>query len=182
MLGRMFAADGYVVFFPFRRGQGLSEGQGTAWAAQLTQEGLAPGDSAFFRRMTELLVTTQLADVRAAIAAMRARREVNPRRVVVSGISFGGILTLLAAEADSTLRAAVAFAPAAMNWGPNAPCVSDSRARHITHACPRSSYKPRTTGMWHPRKYSGPLCVKAATWERVVSIPQSGATRSPATH
>ncbi|MEP7345339.1 MAG: dienelactone hydrolase family protein, partial [Gemmatimonadaceae bacterium] len=121
MLGQTLAARGYVAFFPCRRGQGLSAGQGVAVLEQLRREGLSERDSAFSTRSTELLVTTQLADVSAAIVALRARAEVDRSRVAVTGVSYGGILTLLAAEADSTLRAAVAFAPAAMNWGWNAP-------------------------------------------------------------
>jgi carboxymethylenebutenolidase len=121
LLGRTFAARGYVAFFPCRRGQGLSAGRGEAVMDQLRREGVLARDSAYAARSTELLGTTQLADVRGAIAWLRARPEVDAARVAVAGISYGGILTLLAAEADSTLRAAVSFAPAAMNWGWNAP-------------------------------------------------------------
>jgi dienelactone hydrolase len=121
-LGRRFAARGYVAFFPCRRGMGLSAGRGEAMADQMRREGIAGArDTAYARRSTELLETTQLADVRGAVAALRARPDVDPARVAVTGVSYGGILTLLAAEADSTLRAAVAFAPAAMNWSWNAP-------------------------------------------------------------
>ncbi|HEV2146703.1 MAG TPA: dienelactone hydrolase family protein [Longimicrobiaceae bacterium] len=120
-VGRLFAARGYVTFFPCRRGVGLSTGQGEAVTDQLQREGLTARDPAFARRSTELLTTTQLQDVRAAVAAIRACPDVDPKRVAVTGVSYGGILTMLAAEADPTLRAAVAFAPAAMNWGWNAP-------------------------------------------------------------
>lgn len=120
-LGRLFAERGYLSFFPCRRGLGLSTGQGEAVLDQLRREGLSERDSAYARRSTELLATTQLDDVLAALAAVRARPDVDPARVAVTGISYGGILTLLAAERDSSLRAAVAFAPAAMNWGWNAP-------------------------------------------------------------
>lgn len=121
ILGRLFAPRGYVTFFPCRRGLGLSSGQGEAVLDQLRREGLTTRDSAYARRSTELLTTTQLADVLAAIAALRARPDVDPARVAVTGVSYGGILTMLAAETDPTLRAAVAFAPAAMNWGWNTP-------------------------------------------------------------
>jgi dienelactone hydrolase len=121
VVGRLFAARGYVTFFPCRRGLGLSAGQGVAVLDQLRQEGLTARDAAFAARSTELLTTTQLDDVRAAIAAIRGRAGVDASRVAVTGMSYGGILTMLAAEADSTLRAAVAFAPGAMNWGWNAP-------------------------------------------------------------
>lgn len=121
MLGRLYAGRGYVTFFPCRRGLGLSAGQGEAVLDQLQREGYTERDTAYARRSSELLTTTQLQDVLGAIAAVRARPEVDASSVAVSGLSYGGILTLLAAEADSTLRAAVAFAPAAMNWGWNQP-------------------------------------------------------------
>ena len=121
LLGRLFASRGYVAFLPCRRGLGLSEGQGVAVLEELRREGLTERDSAFASRSTALLAGTQLDDVLGALAAVRARRDVDPRRVAVTGVSYGGILTLLAAERDPTLRAAVAFAPAAMNWGWNTP-------------------------------------------------------------
>jgi dienelactone hydrolase len=132
-LGGVFATRGYVAFFPCRRGVGLSRGQGVAVMAQIAQEGIVERDARFGARITELLGTTQLDDVLAAVAAVRARGDVDPARVAVAGVSFGGILTLLAAERDSTLRAAVSFAPAAMNWGWNAPL----RAR-LTEAARRT--------------------------------------------
>jgi len=135
MLGRLFAARGYATFFPCRRGVGLSVGQGIAVMDQLRREGLVGRDSVFAARSTELLTTTQLQDVRAAIATMRGRSDVDPSRVAVTGVSYGGILTLLAAEADSTLRAAIAFAPAAMNWGWNPPLrerlLAGARRTHV---------------------------------------------------
>lgn len=118
-LGRLFASRGYVAFFPCRRGQGLSEGQGEAIMAQSLREAGGNREAAA-RRTTELLETTQLADVRASIAWVRTQPGVDASRVGVLGISFGGILTMLAAEDDPTLRVSVPYAPGAMNWEWNA--------------------------------------------------------------
>jgi len=41
---------------------------------------------------------------------------VDAHRIAAAGHSFGGQLTLLVAALDSTVRAAVAFAPAAGSW------------------------------------------------------------------
>ena len=46
----------------------------------------------------------------------RILAEVYAKRIAVAGHSFGGQLTLLAAERDNTLRAAVAFAAGAGSW------------------------------------------------------------------
>lgn len=121
LLGRLFAKHGYAAFFPCRRGLGLSRGQGEPILDQLRREGFDTRDTGFAARSTELLATREVDDVRAAIAAARAHPGLDPSRTAVAGVSYGGILTMLAAESDSTLRAAVAFAPAAMNWSWNAP-------------------------------------------------------------
>ena len=55
-------------------------------------------------------------DVEAALTWLRARDDVDPQRIFMSGVSFGGIQTLLAAEKNLGVRAYVAFAPGAMSW------------------------------------------------------------------
>jgi carboxymethylenebutenolidase len=55
-------------------------------------------------------------DAVAGLAFLRSLPEVDPRRVAVAGVSFGGSLSLLVAERDSTLRAAVVFAAAGYSW------------------------------------------------------------------
>ena len=52
----------------------------------------------------------------AGLTFLRARPDVDRRRVAVIGHSFGGALTLLVAERDSSLRAVVDFAGAANSW------------------------------------------------------------------
>ena len=46
----------------------------------------------------------------------RALPDVDPSRVAVAGVSFGGSLTLLLTERERTLRAAVVFAAAGCSW------------------------------------------------------------------
>jgi dienelactone hydrolase len=52
----------------------------------------------------------------AGLAFLRSRPDVDARRVAVAGHSFGGSLTLLVAERDSTVRAALVFGGAAGSW------------------------------------------------------------------
>ena len=63
-----------------------------------------------------LLTTDHLSDVMAGVSLLRTLPRVNARQVGVVGHSYGGQLTLLAAQQDSTIRAAVTFAAAAMSW------------------------------------------------------------------
>ena len=116
VIGPFYAATGYVLFMPFRRGQGLSAGRGEAIVPRLDREGEAHGAEARGRLMARLLETEQLDDVRAALAYLRARPDVDSARVVVAGNSFGGILSVFSAAWAPGVRAAIASAAAAQSW------------------------------------------------------------------
>ncbi len=115
-LGPVFARHGYLFLFVFRRGSGLSADQGTSAADLMDREFAANGQEARNKLQLQLLETDQLSDALAGLAFLRAVPEVDTRRVAVAGHSFGGSLTLLAAERDTTLRAAVVFGAAAPSW------------------------------------------------------------------
>jgi dienelactone hydrolase len=116
-LGPVFARHGYVFLFLFRRGAGLSAGQGTYSGDLLDRELAANGEEGRNQIQVQLLETDELSDALAGLAFLRALPEVDPRRVAVAGHSFGGSLTLLVAERDTMLRAVVDFAGAAYSWG-----------------------------------------------------------------
>jgi dienelactone hydrolase len=113
-LGPLFARHGYVFMALFRRGEGLSESQGTFIGDLL---GASRGEGARERLQLRLLTTDHLDDVGAGIRTLRSVEGVDPGRVAVVGHSFGGQLSLLAAERDTTLLAVVGFGPAARAWG-----------------------------------------------------------------
>jgi dienelactone hydrolase len=56
-------------------------------------------------------------DVWSALTWLKKQPYVDPERIVVSGCSFGGVQTLLAAERGFGFKLAIAFAPGAMSWG-----------------------------------------------------------------
>jgi len=116
VLGPVFARRGYVFLFLFRRGAGLSADQGVSAADQLQRELEAHGEEARNRLRLRLLQTDELSDALAGLAYLRALPEVDSRRVAIAGHSFGGALTLLIAERDSSLAASVDFAGAAGGW------------------------------------------------------------------
>jgi dienelactone hydrolase len=74
------------------------------------------GDEARARLQFRLLTTDHLSDFMAGLAAVRSMPGADPTRVAVAGVSFGGQLAVLAAERDSTLKAALSFAGAANSW------------------------------------------------------------------
>jgi len=116
VLGPLFARHGYVFLYLFRRGVGLSSEQGANSVDLLDRERAEHGPDAANRLQVRLLETDHLADALAGLAYLRALPEVDRRRVVVAGHSFGGSLTLLVAERDSTLPAVVDFADGAGSW------------------------------------------------------------------
>jgi carboxymethylenebutenolidase len=115
-LGPVFARHGYVFLYLLRRGTGLSADQGVNSSDLWDRELAAHGEEARNRLQFKLLETVELDDALAGLTFLRALPEVDARRVAVVGHSFGGSLTLLVAERDSALRAAVVFSSSARSW------------------------------------------------------------------
>jgi carboxymethylenebutenolidase len=116
ILAPFFIKHGYAFLYPFRRGHGPSAGQAAFMQDVLRREEESKGKEARQHLQFVLLTTDQLDDVMAALAFLKTVPGVDPHRIAVAGNSFGGSLTLLAAERDKTVRAAVTFAAAANSW------------------------------------------------------------------
>jgi dienelactone hydrolase len=116
VLGPMFAKHGYVFLYLFRRGDGLSRGQGVPAGDRMDSAFAAHGQDARNVVQLQLLETDELSDALAGLALLRTLREVDSHRIAVSGSSFGGSLTLLLAERDSALRAVVVFSATGYSW------------------------------------------------------------------
>jgi dienelactone hydrolase len=109
----LFASWGYACLFPHRHGYGLSPGPD--WRSE------CPGRP-FTRRYNASIVARlerEAQDVMAAFAYASKLATIDSTRIAFMGSSFGGTNTLLAAEAESRARCALAFASAAMNWDRN---------------------------------------------------------------
>jgi carboxymethylenebutenolidase len=120
ILGTVFVKHGFVFLFPFRRGEGLSADQGPFIGDLLQREEATKGKQARDHLQVLLVTTDHLDDARAGLSYLKSLPEVDSHRVVVAGHSFGGQLTLLLAESDRTVRAAVTFSPAAASWDASA--------------------------------------------------------------
>lgn len=107
-IGNYFASHGYVMFVPHRRGQGRSPGGYIM--DQLKGAGTMRG------QLLVRLHDQQQDDVAAALLFLRSLPYVDGGNIAVTGCSFGGVQTLLTAEKDLGLRAAIPFAAAAMTW------------------------------------------------------------------
>jgi dienelactone hydrolase len=115
-LAPTFVKHGYAFLFLFRRGQGLSADQAPYMQDVLTREEASHGLEARRQMQLVLLKTEQLDDVMAAMAFLKTAPGIDPKRIAVVGHSFGGQLTLLAAERDKGVRAVVTFGAAANSW------------------------------------------------------------------
>jgi carboxymethylenebutenolidase len=115
-LAPLFLKHGYAFFYLFRRGQGLSADQAPFIQDILQREETAKGKEARQQLQFILATTDQLEDVLAALAFMKATPAIDANRIAIVGHSFGGQLTLLAAQRDNSVRAAVTFAAAANSW------------------------------------------------------------------
>lgn len=115
-LAAFYTAHGFAFFIPHRRGQGQSGAAGPYIMDQQPSELAVVATGASAGRKIIALHEAANHDVEAALAWLKSRPDVDPARIVMSGVSFGGIQTLLAAEKGLGVRAFAAFAPGAMSW------------------------------------------------------------------
>jgi dienelactone hydrolase len=109
-IAKFYVENGFVVFFPHRRGQGRSH-EAAPYIGDVAEDGeaLAKG------------LTEQSDDVIAAAAYVGSLPYVDNTRVATIGCSFGGIEALLAAEQGTGLVSAVDFAGASYMWSRSPP-------------------------------------------------------------
>jgi dienelactone hydrolase len=124
---------GYVLFAPFRRGQGLSADSGPSLRDRPLDEQKRHGEASARLLQARLMETEQLDDVRAAIAYARTLPGIRKENITVAGNSFGGALAILAAARVRGIKAAVASAPAAQAWS------SSPRMRELLLAAAREN-------------------------------------------
>jgi carboxymethylenebutenolidase len=115
-LAPLFLRHGYAFLYLFRRGQGLSAAEAPFMRDILQREEAAQGREASQHLQFVLGTTDQLDDVMAALFFLKTVPGIETHHIAVAGHSFGGQLALLAAERDSTVRAAITFAAAANSW------------------------------------------------------------------
>jgi polyhydroxybutyrate depolymerase len=113
-LGMFYTQHGYVLFLPIRHGHDGSPG---AYIGDILKQ-FAAGtrDKEEVSHKAVELHEEYNKDVVAAVKWLKKQTFVDPNRIAVAGISYGGIQTLLTAEKNLGLRAAIPFAPGAMSW------------------------------------------------------------------
>jgi dienelactone hydrolase len=100
-LGPLFVKHGYAFLYLFRRGHGPSADQGPFMQDLLQREETAKGKDARQHLQFVLVTTDHLDDVLAALSFLKTAPRIDAQRIALAGHSFGGQLTLLAAEHDN---------------------------------------------------------------------------------
>ena len=136
-VGEFYASNGFVCFVPHRRGHGQSPGEHFAEGLETRARAKSANAATYRRRLVEMVVELHelhLGDTKAALDWLRQQPFVDSARLAMSGASYGGIQTILAAEADAGAGAYIPFAPAAMAWDVS-PALRD-RLVHAVRAAP----------------------------------------------
>ena len=115
-LGPVFARHGYVFLYLFRRGVGLSTGQGANAVDLMNSESATHGEEARNALQLQLLEDREMDDTLCGLKFLRALPYVDPKDVAAVGHSFGGSLTVLLAEREPSLRAVVVFSGAGYSF------------------------------------------------------------------
>jgi carboxymethylenebutenolidase len=116
VVGTVFARKGYIFLFLFRRGVGLSQGQGVNSTDLMEKAFKEKGQEERNKVQLQQLETDQLQDMIAGLTFLKARKDVDKNHIVVAGVSFGGSLALLLAEHEPGLKTAIIFAPGGYSW------------------------------------------------------------------
>ncbi len=116
LLGPVFAKKGYIFLSLFRRGIGLSQGQGKSIGEIMYNAFKQKGQEERNKVQLQQLQTDQLEDMMSGLRFLRKRQDVDTNRIAVAGHSFGGSLALLLAEHEPRLKAVVVFAAAGYSW------------------------------------------------------------------
>lgn len=111
-LASFFTSHGYVFFTPHRTGHGLSKDAGESVVGKNDCGANESKGDCSVRHHEEANL-----DVVAATRWLEGQPYINLNRIAMTGVSYGGIQTILAAERGLPLRAFVTHSPGAISWG-----------------------------------------------------------------
>jgi carboxymethylenebutenolidase len=114
-LAAFYNSHGFVLFTPVRRGHGDMPGD---YIVDVNNRLLAENKDNELEAWKKMVPLHEVynADVQAAFAWLKAQPYVDKNRIIITGVSYGGIQTLVSAEKISGVRGFISFAPAAMSW------------------------------------------------------------------
>jgi carboxymethylenebutenolidase len=120
-IANFYVRNGFEFLLPLRRGhsyiadnQVVGSSDGVLFDDRLSKDALLNNSSRNSNWIKEQEVDNE--DVAAAAQWLAQQPSVDRGKMIMSGVSFGGIQTCLAAEKGLGMRAFIPFAPAAMAW------------------------------------------------------------------
>ena len=172
-LGYFYQKKGFAFFAFQRHGHGASPGdyvmdlQARAFAAH-------PFDLRAAQSEVVGLQEQYNKDVEAAVAWVKQQGWADTQRIAMTGISFGGIQTILTAEKGLGIRAFLPFAPAAQSWNP---VLADRLKKAVRHArVPIFIIQAQNDYSTEPSKVLGPELEKKGPPNHTKIYPSFGTT------
>jgi carboxymethylenebutenolidase len=170
---KTYLDHGYVFFLPVRRyhrpsgnGPTIMEKIDSGWLWQKRKRWIELNEE-------------ENRDVFAALEWLKKQPYVDAHKIVVSGVSFGGVQTLLAAERGGDFRAAVSFAPAAISWGDGSNAITERMESAVKHRrLPLFIVQANNDFSLAPAERLGPLLEQVQLAHQVKVFPDFG-TRTP---
>jgi dienelactone hydrolase len=116
-LADFYQKKGFAFFTFQRHGHGASPGE---YILDLQRRAFASHPFSPSAAQSEVVGLQELynKDVESAVAWLKEQTWADTQRIAMTGISFGGIQTILAAEKGLGIKAFLPFAPAAQSWNP----------------------------------------------------------------
>jgi dienelactone hydrolase len=170
-LARLYTDHGFVVFYPVRR---YHEPSSPGPSIVDLIAGASDRAQAWIRYNEE-----ENRDVFGALDWLKTQPYVDPDRIIVSGVSFGGVQTLLAAEKGGGFRLGVAFAPGAMSWKEGRGPIPERLEKAVKNRkIPVFILQASNDYSLGPVSVLGPLLDRSKLLHRVKQYPDFGA-RTP---
>jgi len=121
-LARFYTEHGFIFFAPIRHGHGNTEGP---YIVDVQKVAASDAEKVKLHDFYNL-------DVVAALVWLKEQPFVDRERIIVSGVSYGGIQTLITAEKGLGIRGFVSFAPGAMSFA--SPALRERMKTAAQHA------------------------------------------------
>jgi len=172
-LGTFYQKKGFVFFTFQRHGHGASPGE---YIMDMQRQAFASHPFNRSAAQSEVVGLQELynKDVESAVAWLKEQKWADSQRIAMTGISFGGIQTILTAEKGLGIRAFLAFAPAAQSWNP---VLADRLKRAVRQArSPIFIIQAKNDYSLEPTKVLGSELEKKGSPNRAKIYPPFGTT------
>jgi dienelactone hydrolase len=165
-IARTFVKLGFIVFVPFRRGHGPSTGQ---YVGDIFENGTIVDQASVVP-----LLQGQTDDVKAALQYVKnSVADAKKTEIVVAGLSYGGMVSLLSAIYVSGFQAALDISGGALSWNGNAMLRSQLKSLTPGVKIPTFMFQDdKECAGANPTQTLGPLLPKGSKYKVYTGFPQ----------